>query len=70
MTTISVTLEDNSMVASLRSILMQLKGVKDVTVFDTGLPNKKTIAAMNELEQGGGKGFATVDALFADLEIG
>jgi hypothetical protein len=32
------------------------------------LPNKKTIAAINELEQGGGIGFATVDALFADLE--
>ncbi|NOT15865.1 MAG: addiction module antitoxin [Methylotenera sp.] len=32
-------------------------------------PNQVTIAAMNELEQGKGMRFASVDELFKDLEI-
>lgn len=32
-------------------------------------PNATTLAAMEELEQGGGKRFASVDALFKDLGI-
>ena len=35
--------------------------------FEVKVPNKKTRAAMDELEAGGGKEFATVDALMADL---
>ena len=31
-------------------------------------PNAETIAALDELESGNGKRFATVDELFADLE--
>ena len=31
-------------------------------------PNAETVAALNELESGQGKRFATVDELFADLE--
>lgn len=31
-------------------------------------PNAETLAAINELESGKGKRFATVDELFADLE--
>jgi antitoxin component of RelBE/YafQ-DinJ toxin-antitoxin module len=33
------------------------------------LPNQMTIAAMEELEQGKGMRFASVDELFKDLEI-
>ena len=35
--------------------------------FDIKVPNATTTAAMNELENGGGKEFATVEALMADL---
>ena len=31
-------------------------------------PNAETLAALDELESGNGKRFATVDELFADLE--
>jgi hypothetical protein len=69
MTTINVILEDNSMVSSLRSILSRLNGVKTVTVLEeVDMPNKKTLAAMKELERGKGKVFASVDALFDDLD--
>ena len=34
--------------------------------FPVELPNKKTIAAMRELERGGGKRFKTTKALFDD----
>lgn len=34
--------------------------------FPVEIPNKKTIAAMRELERGGGKRFKTTKELFAD----
>lgn len=35
--------------------------------FEVKVPNKETVAAMNELETGKGKRFSTVDDLMADL---
>jgi antitoxin component of RelBE/YafQ-DinJ toxin-antitoxin module len=70
MTTVSITLENNTMVSALRNLLSQLIGVRNVMFWenDTLIPNKKTTAALKELQQGGGKVFASVDALFDDLE--
>jgi hypothetical protein len=70
MTTVSITLENQAMVSSLRNVLSQLNGVKNVTVWenDALIPNEKTMASLRELQQGGGKVFASVDALFDDLE--
>jgi DNA-damage-inducible protein J len=38
--------------------------------FDAEIPNRATRRAMEELEQGGGKRFDSVEALLIDLETG
>jgi len=35
--------------------------------FDIRVPNAETIAAMRELDEGGGKSFNSIEALLADL---
>ena len=35
---------------------------------EVAVPNSKTVEAMTELDSGGGKRFATVEALMADIE--
>lgn len=37
--------------------------------FELGIPNNKTIEAMQELENGGGQAFSNADELFKDLGI-
>ena len=70
MTTINITLENNTMVSDLKNVLSQLKGVRNVIVWDndTLVPNKKSLSSLKELQHGGGKVFSSVDALFDDLE--
>jgi hypothetical protein len=53
MTTVSITLENNTMVSALQSVLLQLKGVQNVMVWEDDAPisNKKTMEAMQELLQ-------------------
>ncbi|MDR0873637.1 MAG: hypothetical protein LBN27_09285 [Prevotellaceae bacterium] len=69
MTTVSITLENNSMVSALRNILSHLQGVQNVMVWenDVEIPNKKTLAAIKELQQGKGVRCKNVDELFERL---
>ena len=49
-----------------RGILKRIIAEQHVSV-DLFLPNEETLAAMRELDEGGGKTFVSVEALMADL---
>ncbi len=49
-----------------RGVLKRVVAEKYVSV-DLFLPNEETLAAMRELDAGGGKTFDSVEALMADL---
>jgi uncharacterized protein YebE (UPF0316 family) len=69
MTTVTITLENKKMIPALQNVLSHLKGVKNVMVWenDESLPNKKTMAAMRELQQGKGVRCKNVQELFEQL---
>ena len=53
------------------AIRMMLRRIADEKrlPFDVKVPNRESVAAMAELDEGKGKKFATADALFDDLGI-
>lgn len=51
---------------AIRMLLVRVAAEKALP-FEARVPNAETVAAMQELERGGGKSFATVEALMADL---
>ena len=51
---------------AIRLLLVRVAAEKALP-FDVKVPNAETRAAMQELDQGGGKSFSTVDELLADL---
>jgi DNA-damage-inducible protein J len=51
---------------AVRMMLVRVAAEKALP-FDVRVPNAETIAAMKELDEGGGKRFDSVDALMADL---
>jgi len=48
-------------------ILLTRVAAENALPFEVRVPNRETLKAMTELENGKGKRFATVDALMADL---
>jgi DNA-damage-inducible protein J len=61
-------LEDMGLSVSDAIRLLMLKVADEKRLpFEIKVPNKKTLAAMAELEAGGGKSFDSVEALMADL---
>jgi DNA-damage-inducible protein J len=52
---------------AIRLLLLRVADEKRLP-FDVKVPNKITVKAMQELERGKGKKFASVEALFADME--
>ncbi len=52
---------------AIRLMLVRVAAEKALP-FEVRVPNTETEAAMRELDRGGGKSFATVDALMADLD--
>lgn len=51
---------------AIRMLLVRVAAEKALP-FEARVPNAATVAAMEELERGGGKSFATVEELMADL---
>ena len=51
---------------AIRLLMLRVADEKRLP-FEVKVPNKKTLAAMAELEAGGGKSFDSVEALMADL---
>ena len=51
---------------AVRMMLVRVAAEKALP-FDVRVPNAETIAAMKELDEGGGKRFDSVEALMADL---
>lgn len=43
--------------------------IQGLTITEENIPNEETIAAMKELENGGGESFDTLDELWASLEV-
>lgn len=52
---------------AIRLLLLRVADEKRLP-FDVKVPNKITVKAMQELERGKGEKFASVEALFADME--
>ncbi|MDZ4379900.1 MAG: type II toxin-antitoxin system RelB/DinJ family antitoxin [Parvibaculum sp.] len=52
---------------AIRLLLLRVADEKRLP-FDVKVPNKTTVKAMQELERGKGKKFASVEALFGDME--
>ncbi|MDR0828531.1 MAG: hypothetical protein LBN95_00255 [Prevotellaceae bacterium] len=69
MTTLNVTLADNALVTALRNILLRINGVMEVTVVNNEIEvqNRKTLAAIKELNSGKGIRCKNVDELFDKL---
>jgi len=72
MTTISLTLENPSLVSSLKKLLTNINGVTDfkVTHQKTAalvIPNRTTQAAIKEIRNGGGVKCKNVEDLFEKL---
>lgn len=55
-----------SMSDAVRMMLIRI-ATENALPFDVRVPNDKTIMAMNELEEGGGKNFNNIEDLMADL---
>ena len=51
---------------AIRMLLVRVAAEKALP-FEARVPNAETVAAMQELERGGGRSFATVEELMADL---
>ena len=52
---------------AIRLLMLRVADEKRLP-FEVTVPNKKALAAMAELEAGGGKSFDSVEALMADLD--
>ena len=48
-------------------LLLNRVAAENALPFEVRVPNKETLAAMEELERGGGKSFPSVAAMMADL---
>jgi DNA-damage-inducible protein J len=48
-------------------LLLTRVAAENALPFEVRVPNKETLAAMEELERGGGKSFSSVAELMADL---
>lgn len=53
---------------AIRMMMRRIADEKQLP-FDVKVPNRESVAAMVELDEGKGKKFATADALFDDLGI-
>jgi len=72
MTTISLTLENSSLVSSLKQLLTNINGVVDFQVTHNkstalSIPNRTTQAAVKEIRNGGGVKCKNVEELFEKL---
>jgi len=74
MTTISLTLENPSLVSSLKKLLLNVNGVVDFKVTHhkssvLSVPNRTTQTAIQEIRNGGGVKCKNVEELFEKLII-
>jgi len=70
MTTISITLDNPSLISSLKKLILNINGVRDFRVTRSNVaavPNKTTQAAIEEIRKGGGVRCENVEDLFEKL---
>jgi len=68
MVTLQITLEDSSIIPSLKTVLSRIKGITSITAKrEVGAFNRTTLLALKELESGQGHRAKNVKDLFDQL---
>lgn len=66
MTTLTLQVDNNTLLDNLKNVLKAMKGVRivrSVTSDEESIPNAKTLAAMHEIESGKDAGIVNINSL-------